>query len=498
MTALTRILSTTAFKLAAIYLTSFTALSVFLFIFISNNTDDLMNKQVVQTVDAEIQGLAEQYAQNGINGLVVGVERRVRSPNSNLYLILDYAGNFITGNIAYLPEKVLSESDGRIQVVAYTPLGLPETDENKARAIVRIFELPGNFKLLVGRDLEDQVHLRSLLGDALTLWLVGMIVLAGITWFFLNRRILKRIDNLSMSSRQIMEGDLAGRLDVTGNGDEFDRLASNLNVMLDRIEELMQGLKEVSDNIAHDLKTPLTRMRGRVEAALRQDLNVDGGRECLENTLVETDELIKTFNALLRIARVEAGSTGAQLKPLKLSDIVSDVCELYEPVAEDDGVEFSVLIEDEPVIDGDRELLAQALANLIENALKYGRPPQDTAKPLIKVVLSATSEQAILRVEDNGTGIAEADRERVCNRFVRLDGSRHAPGSGLGLSLIKAVVTLHQGELQLISAGSEDDSGSEGQSGLCAQVVLPRNKGQKGEGEGNEAWDKAQKKNATS
>ncbi|GHB19362.1 two-component sensor histidine kinase [Pseudovibrio japonicus] len=498
MTALTRILSTTAFKLAAIYLTSFTALSVFLFIFISNNTDDLMNKQVVQTVDAEIQGLAEQYAQNGINGLVVGVERRVRSPNSNLYLILDYAGNFITGNIAYLPEKVLSESDGRIQVVTYTPLGLPETDENKARAIVRIFELPGNFKLLVGRDLEDQVHLKSLLGDALTLWLVGMIVLAGITWFFLNRRILKRIDNLSMSSRQIMEGDLAGRLDVTGNGDEFDRLASNLNVMLDRIEELMQGLKEVSDNIAHDLKTPLTRMRGRVEAALRQDMSADDGRKCLEDTLVETDELINTFNALLRIARVEAGSTGAQLKPLKLSDIVRDVCELYEPVAEDDGVEFSVQIEDEPVIDGDRELLAQALANLIENALKYGRPPQDTAKPLIKVVLSATKEQAILRVEDNGAGIAEADRERVCNRFVRLDGSRHAPGSGLGLSLIKAVVTLHQGELQLISAGSENDSGSKGQSGLCARVVLPRNKGQRGEGEGNEAWDKAQKKNATS
>ncbi|MGH0000687.1 ATP-binding protein [Pseudovibrio ascidiaceicola] len=498
MTALTRILSTTAFKLAAIYLTSFTALSVFLFIFISQNTDDLMNKQVVQTVDAEIQGLAEQYAQNGINGLVVGVERRVRSPNSNLYLILDYSGNVITGNIAYLPEKVLSVSDGRIQFVSYTPLGFAETDQNKAKAIVRIFELPGNFKLLVGRDLEDQVHLKSLLGDALTLWLVGMVVLAGITWFFLNRRILKRIDNLSMSSRQIMEGDLAGRLDVTGNGDEFDRLASNLNVMLDRIEELMKGLKEVSDNIAHDLKTPLTRMRGRVEAALRQNLSEDEGRECLAETLVETDELINTFNALLRIARVEAGSTGAELQLIKLGNIVKDVCELYEPVAEDDGVEFSVSLEDEPVIEGDRELLAQALANLIENALKYGRPTEENVKPTIKVVLSGNDEQAILSIEDNGAGIAAADRERVCNRFVRLDSSRHAPGSGLGLSLIKAVVTLHHGELQLTSAGTADDSESDEQSGLRARIVLPLNKGQRGEGEGNEAWDKARKKNATS
>ncbi len=498
MTALTRILSTTAFKLAAIYLTSFSALSVFLFVFISQNTDDLMNKQVVQTVDAEIQGLAEQYAQNGINGLVVGVERRVRSPNSNLYLILDFAGNVITGNIAYLPEKVLSETDGRIQFVSYTPLGLPETDDNKAKAIVRIFELPGNFKLLVGRDLGDQVHLKSLLGDALTLWLVGMVVLAGITWFFLNRRILKRIDNLSMSSRQIMEGDLAGRLDVTGNNDEFDRLASNLNVMLDRIEHLMKGLKEVSDNIAHDLKTPLTRMRGRVEAALRRELTAKEGQECLEETLVETDELINTFNALLRIARVEAGSTGAQLIPLNLSDIVSDVCELYEPVAEDEGIAFTFEADCSAIIDGDRELLAQATVNLIENALKYGRPESEATQPTIKVALTTKDEHAILSVEDNGAGIAKADRERVCNRFVRLDSSRHAPGSGLGLSLIKAVVTLHHGQLQLTSAGKADDSESDEHSGLCARIVLPLKQGHQGEEEGSNAWDKAQKKNATS
>lgn len=458
-----------------------------------------MNKQVVQTVDAEIQGLAEQYAQRGISGLVIGVERRIRSPNSNLYLILDYAGNVIAGNIAYLPEKVLSETDGRIQFVSYTPLGRPGAEQGEGQkkdsAIVRIFELPGNFKFLVGRDLEDQVHLKSLLGDALTLWLVGMVVLAGITWFFLNRRILKRIDNLSMSSRQIMEGDLAGRLDVTGNGDEFDRLASNLNVMLDRIEALMQGLNEVSDNIAHDLKTPLTRMRGRVESALRRGLSAQEGQECLEDTIVEIDELIKTFNALLRIARVEADSTGAKLEPIKLAEIVNDVCELYEPVAEDGGVTFSVCVEAKPVIEGDRELMAQALANLIENALKYGRPIDKDVRPAIKVVLSGKDDQAILSVEDNGAGITEADRERVCNRFVRLDSSRHAPGSGLGLSLIKAVVTLHHGELELTSACGLDDSAEDEQTGLCARIVLPLSKEQRGEGEGNEAWHMAQKKN---
>lgn len=493
MTALTRILSTTAFKLAVIYLASFTALSVFLFLFISKNTDDLMNRQVVQTIDAEIQGLAEQYAQNGINGLIVGVERRVRSPNANLYLIVDYAGNVITGNISYLPEKVLGESDGSIQFVSYTPMGIRSEDVDSRSAMVRIFELPGNFKFLVGRDLQDQLHLKSLLGDALSLWLAGMVVLAGITWFFVNRRILKRIDNLSMSSRQIMEGDLAGRLDVTGNNDEFDRLATNLNIMLDRIEGLMHGLKEVSDNIAHDLKTPLTRMRGRVEAALRHDMSQEEAQACLEETLVETDELINTFNALLRIARVEAGSTGVDLGPVDLKAIVSDVCELYEPVAEDEGITLSMDLEEAAEVAGDRELLAQATVNLIENAIKYGRPKNAETAPNIRVALKQVHDEIILSVEDNGSGIPEEDRERVCNRFVRLDSARHAPGSGLGLSLIKAVVTLHNGKLRLCSRMSADDSENTKTSGLRAEIVLPISAGIPGEGEGTAKWNKAHK-----
>ena len=497
MTALIRIFSTTAFKLAAIYLTSFSALSVFLFLFISQNTDALMSRQVIQTVDAEIQGLAEQYAQNGINGLIVGVERRVRTPNANLYLIMDYAGNVITGNISYLPEKVLGETDGGIQFVSYRPMGVPSTDSSQRSAIVRIFELPGNFKFLVGRDLQDQLHLKSLLGDALSLWLAGMVVLAGITWFFVNRRILKRIDNLSMSSQQIMQGDLAGRLDITGNNDEFDRLAANLNAMLDRIEGLMHGLKEVSDNIAHDLKTPLTRMRGRVESALRHDINPKDSQACLEEILLETDELINTFNALLRIARVEAGSAGVDLKPVDLTAIVSEVCELYEPVAEDQGIMFTIALEDIPQVNGDRELLAQAMVNLIENAMKYGRPPQSDVSPQIKVSIKQSGEGIILSVCDNGKGIPDSDRERVCQRFVRLDSARHAPGSGLGLSLIKAVVTLHHGKLRLSSAVETNDSDNTKTSGLCAEIVLPVSEKRPEEGEGSAKWTKAQRNNIT-
>ncbi|MTI17038.1 HAMP domain-containing histidine kinase [Rhodobacteraceae bacterium RKSG542] len=467
MTALTRLLRTTVFRLALIYICSFTALSVFLFVFISQNTNALMSQQVIQTVDAETKGLSERYALTGINGLVQSIEDRVRRPDANLYLLVDFAGNYITGNISHLPTKFLAEADGGIQFVHYKRIAARDASEKDRKkeysAAVRIFELPGNFRLLVGRDLEEQTHLHELLGQALRWWLIVMIVVAAVTWFFVNRRVLKRIDDISMTSQKLMHGDLSDRLKVTGTGDEFDRLAINLNNMLDRIEELMRGLKEVSDNIAHDLKTPLTRMRGRVEAALRQKGTEEENRHALEETLVETDELINTFNALLRIARVEAGSSGVKHQRISLSHVAEDICELYEPVAEMDEVAFTAKIEPEVYIEGDRELLSQALANLIENALKYGRPEDESQPAKIDVAVYRDGDTAVLSVQDNGKGIPSEDRERVCDRFVRLDQSRNEAGSGLGLSLVKAVISLHSGQLLLES----------GEPGLKATLKLP-------------------------
>jgi len=252
-----------------------------------------------------------------------------------------------------------------------------------------------------------------------------MIGLALVSWFFVSRRVLKRIDSVTATSRRIMAGDLSGRLEVTGTGDEFDRLADSLNAMLERIEHLLHGLKDVSDNIAHDLKTPLTRLRNRVEAALNGEPNSEGYRAALETTIEESDRLIQTFNALLMIARVEAGSPDGAMSEVEIGAVIRDVVELYEPLAEEKGIAVSVGPVEAIQLKASRELLGQALANLIDNAIKYAPLCEEAPRPIAISVSSAREgNDLVVKVADNGIGIAASDRERVLQRFVRLEQSR--------------------------------------------------------------------------
>jgi signal transduction histidine kinase len=260
-----------------------------------------------------------------------------------------------------------------------------------------------------------------------------------------------------------MSGDLTGRVEVTGTGDEFDRLAASLNLMLGRIEELLYGLKDVSDNIAHDLKTPLSRLRNRVETALAGPADVDSYRATLEATIEESDALIRTFNALLMIARVEAGSPDGIWEDVDAGAVVRDVVDLYEPAAEEKGIALKVDINGPLPLKASRELLGQAIANLIENAIKHGRPEGDGRKPQITVSARQDGQDLLLCVADNGPGVPAADRVRVLQRFVRLEKSRSEPGSGLGLSLVAAVVRLHHGTIELGDAGP----------GLTVTIRLP-------------------------
>jgi signal transduction histidine kinase len=463
LNALTKLFHTTLFKLTLVYLTIFAVFAACLLGYFAWNTRRLITEQITRTVDAEITGLAEQYNQGGIQRLVFIIDSRARRPGSSLYLVTTFSGDGLAGNVGVLGEGVL-EHVGWTETV-YRRLDDPEGSEH--HALVRVFQLPSGFRLLVGRDLEERERLYDIILAA-GQWSIAVVIVLGLVGgFFAARRVLRRIDAMTETSKTIMAGDLSGRLPVAGSEDELDRLAVNLNAMLERIEALMRGFKEVSDNIAHDLKTPLTRLHNRAEEALRTAKSDNEYRAALEATLDESEELIRTFNALLMIARTESGQASTPMAEFDAADVVHGVAELYDPLAEEKGLALRVEIENVLLMRGNRELLSQALVNLVDNAIKYGLCDAAAANGVpAEIVVSAAhdGDKVRLCVGDHGPGVPAADREHVVQRFVRLEQSRTEPGSGLGLSLVSAVAHLHGGELKL-----EDNN-----PGLKACLILPR------------------------
>jgi signal transduction histidine kinase len=444
--ARSRIFATTAFRLSAIYLAVFTAFAVGFVFYISYSTDRLLAAQLRETIEADVRGIEEQHRIGGTAAVVSAVEARSREPGANLYLIADANGVAIAGNIAEVPRELLRNASGNPVILPYTL----ETGSTRERlAMVESVVLPGGLHMVIGRDLAESERFRGIILRSLG-WAVALLAVLGIVgWIYVSRRVLSRIDQATAASRRIMEGDLSERLEIAGTGDEFDRLAASLNAMLDRIEMLLYSLKDVSDNIAHDLKTPLTRLRNRVEATLAGPPDIASYRAALESTIEESDQLIRTFNALLMIARVEAGAADIAMTVTDATGIVRDVVELYEPLAEEADVELSAAAEGPLPVRGNRELLGQALANLVDNAIKHCSTSGEAGPFRVRVSAAVEDGHLVLRVDDNGPGVPEGDRERVLQRFVRLEKSRSAPGSGLGLSLVAAVVRMHRGTITL-------------------------------------------------
>ena len=463
MTALGKLFRTTAFRLTLVYLTLFAFFAAFVLVYFAWNTRRLITEQITETVDTEIAGLRELYSEGGIRRLVFAIDERAVRPGSNLYLLTTTTGEGLAGNVDSLTQGVL-DTPGWTETFYRR---FEDLEQTRHHALVQVVQLAGGFRMLVGRDLEERDRLRSIVFAA-GQWSFAIVILLGLAGgIFVMRRVLKRVDAMTVTTQAIMQGDLSERLPIAGTGDELDRLASNINVMLERIEALMRGVKEVSDNIAHDLKTPLTRLRNRCEEALRIAEDESQYRAALEGTIEESDALIGTFNALLLIARAESGQARDQMSDFDAAEVANGIGELYEPLADDQGLSLKVDAPMAVPLHGNRELVSQALANLVDNAIKYAPAQAGSNGTKTEIVVGAAAgagDRVLLTVSDNGPGIPEADRARAVERFVRLEQSRSQPGSGLGLSLANAVARLHGGELKL-----EDN-----RPGLRCVISLPR------------------------
>ena len=449
------VLGTTAFRLSVVYLTSFVVFALLLVVFVGQRSTDILLDQARTAIAQEVDELRVRYNFGGAQLLARHVERKSRQPGANLFLVTYPDGTFLAGNVNEIDPGVIDHLGWTEQPFHYERFEEEGEAAKKYLATAQVNRLPNGIRVLVGRDLTEAQRLQKVLTQALQIAFLLMVLGALLAWLLVGRQALKRVDALTESSERILQGEPNARLPVGSSGDEFDRLSARINRMLDRLQRMNAGLKEVSDSIAHDLKTPLTRLRNRAETALRGG----GDPDQLRAIVSEADRLIGTFNALLTISRVEAGARTADLRPVDIGVIVRDLHELYEPVADEAGTALVLRRVDPVVVRGSRELLAQAVTNLLENAIKYGAREGGT----IALAVEQHGGRARLTVTDDGPGIPASDHERVTQRFVRLDESRTAPGTGLGLSLVKAIASMHDGTLTFGDAGP----------GLRATIDLP-------------------------
>lgn len=460
-------LSSGAFRIAAtalaVVLLVATAVAMVLF----RQSEAALTAHVLDGLRQDAALIERESRDGGVDAARRAVDLRASGIGAGLYFLADETGRKIAGNLSQLPPEIAGKPAGGVftyRVDTSTPVG-----EGHSAVALRTQMPIGNLVLVVGRDITMEQHVLARM-RWLALLGMGLLALTGIAGgYALSRNIVSRVEAVNRTAQSIMAGNLAQRIEVGAGGDEIDVLAVNLNHMLDRIEQLMSGLREVSDNIAHDLKTPLNRLRNRAEAALRDGRGSEAYREGLEKTIEEADELIKTFNALLLIARLEAGALEGTTEVVDVGGLVSDLAELYEPVAEEAGLVIELSAAAAP-IEVNRHLVGQAVANLVDNAIKYATASRTAEKhessraaTRIAIAVEAVGDGVAITVADDGPGIPAADRERALKRFVRLEQSRSRPGTGLGLSLVAAVARLHGGSVRL-----EDNA-----PGLRVVLTLP-------------------------
>jgi len=418
-------------------------------------TAGYMDRQLDVTLDEEISALSAEYQEGGLAKLTQFIDRRMSADEQrqSVYLLVDKNYHLIIGNLRGWP-IIKTDKKGhtyfflRDAFSSNSSPGLPSESRSQPEKIrAQTLRLKDGLHLLVGRTTQALDTTEQLIFDALILGGLFTAILSLLVGSFVGRRVFDRLEAINQTSQQIMAGDFSQRISLTDRDDEFDHLAMNLNQMLDRIEALMTSFRQVSDNIAHDMRTPLSRLHLRLAELLSVESKDEPQQQAIAQAILDVEEMLAMFNALLRIARIESGQAIAKFNRLNLTQLVKDVAELYEPLISDKSQTLNLNVTQAYWIDGDRDLLFQLLINLLDNAMKYS--PEGGSICIRVEKQKQAPDQVVVTLSDTGIGISASQREQVFQRFYRTDQSRHTPGTGLGLSLVKAIAEIHEATIQL-------------------------------------------------
>jgi signal transduction histidine kinase len=440
---LTKTLTSSTFRLALIAIGTFGVIVSAIFSYVYLSTSSYVRSRSDRAIMTEYSSLKSAYERSGRDGLISLLQQRIADGNlaDNVYLLADSTSARLAGNLGAWPSAATA-AGGWIEFRAPEPL--PNAN---MRPLLRAMSgtFPGGDRLLVGRDISELDGFSDQIKTAVISCVVLIFVLAGVASILVTRRTVGRIEQINATSRAIMQSGLDRRIPLRGSHDEWDRVAENLNLMLDRIETLVGEVKQVSDNVAHDLRTPLTRMRGRLERAYHGQRVGEVDQSLIGDTIADLDAVLRMFASITRIAQIETQARMDAFRTVNLVEIAGEVVELYDAAAEQDGTSLTIAGDRELLVTGDRDLIFDAIANLVDNALKHGR-----AGGHVIVRNENLDGGPVISIADDGPGIPLEEREHVFKRFYRIEHSRYTSGNGLGLSLVAAVARLHEARIEML------------------------------------------------
>jgi signal transduction histidine kinase len=430
-------------RLALILIGIFGAVVATLLGYIYTSTSSYVRRQSDRAITAELVNLQKIYAGSGRDGLVATIKQRSVDERFEgcVYLFADATYAPLAGNLGVWPPGLKGFNGwGNFNAPEWKPI---EIDRPSLRAAFET--LPDGSHLLVGKDIDDVDEFVGQIKTALGLSILLILVLAAVATVAITRRTVGRIESINATSRAIMQSGLGERIPLRGTRDEWDQLAANLNSMLERIESLMGEVKQVTDNVAHDLRTPLARIRGRLEKAYHRRNDGDYDPSLISDTLADLDDVLRMFSSLMRISQIETTDRTAAFRTVNLAEIASEVVELFDAAAEDKRGRLNIVAKERVLVTGDKDLLFDTVANLVDNAIKHGREAGQ-----VTVEVAQNDAGAVISIADDGPGIPAGEYQHVFKRFYRLERNRLTPGNGLGLSLVGAVARLHGARIEML------------------------------------------------